>query len=245
MKEYILSNPGKLCSDQSLDYINDKDDCNKAHTALEDDYDEVKTYPISSKWTWPERPKGCFLHLKNGTVGWNLHPTGSRNNEDRQICGKSKYFSTYHTLWIIIKRHLSHLNWVIFLFLLEKRYLYKRVSSMNCAFHGMKPVSSKEECELAATSLGFSNATVYSSDPSSRPHGCIYASIDWLGWQSMPSSVPCGAKSSNSISAYRYYYDCFCKKEGKGWYLFYLDYRIKDAANLIFMSWYAVFFIHF
>ena len=84
----------------------------------------------------------------------------------------------------------------------------------------MELVRSKEECELAATSLGFSNATVYASDISDRPHGCIYASIDWLGWHdplSFPDqSVPCGYKSSKTSSSYIYDYDCLCKKEGKG-----------------------------
>ena len=98
MKEYVLSNPGTLCSDQSLDYIKTKDECIKAYTYLEDVYDEVKTDSISEDQIQTERPKGCFLHLKNGTVGWNSHPSGSRNIEDRQICGKRKYLF-HNTRW--------------------------------------------------------------------------------------------------------------------------------------------------
>ena len=78
----------------------------------------------------------------------------------------------------------------------------------------MKLVSSKEECELAATSLGLSDATAYSSDTLGRTHGCIYASNDWLNWHdplsSPHTSVPCGSKQGG------YDYDCLCKKHGKG-----------------------------
>ena len=83
----------------------------------------------------------------------------------------------------------------------------------------MELVSSKEECELAATSLGLSNTTAYSSDILGRPHGCIYASIDWLGWHDTLSSphisVPCGSNSSMANSSHLYDYDCLCKKEGE------------------------------
>ena len=78
----------------------------------------------------------------------------------------------------------------------------------------MELVSSKEECELAATSLGLSDATATSSDTLGRPHGCIYASKDWLNWHdplfSLHTSFPCGSNQGG------FDYDCLCKKQGKG-----------------------------
>ena len=91
LKEYVLSDPGKLCADESFDDIMDKEECIKAYEVVKDVYFEVKKDEISYSATWPERPKGCFLHLKNGAVHWNPHPSGNRNNEDRQICKNGKY----------------------------------------------------------------------------------------------------------------------------------------------------------
>ena len=82
-------------------------------------------------------------------------------------------------------------------FLLENQHGYKRISSGNCASFGMELVSSKEECELAATGLGLSDATATSSDTLGRVHGCTYASNHWLNWhdprRSPHTSVPCGS----------------------------------------------------
>ena len=91
LKEYVLSDPGKLCADESFDDIKDKEECIKAYNVVKEVYFEVKKDKISYSATWPQRPKGCFLHLENGAVHWNPHSSGNRNFDDRQICKNGKY----------------------------------------------------------------------------------------------------------------------------------------------------------
>ena len=74
----------------------------------------------------------------------------------------------------------------------------------------MNIVTSKEACEIAATNLGLSDTSAYSTTTSIRPHGCIYASNDWLAWNGPwnDASVPCGTKHGYIE------YDCLCKASG-------------------------------
>ena len=86
----------------------------------------------------------------------------------------------------------------------------------------MNSVTSKEACEIAATKLGLSytSYTFYGASRN-RPHGCIYASNDWLAWNDYPlhwndASVPCGTKQgSNEI-------DCLCTS-GRASIIHFLD----------------------
>jgi hypothetical protein len=87
---------------------------------------------------------------------------------------------------------------------------YSRVSSENCVSLGMNYVTSKEECEIAATKLGLSDTSAYSTtaySTSGRPYGCIYGSDNWLVWNEKRNDVPvpCGTKHDSSE------YDCLCK----------------------------------
>ena len=63
-------------------------------------------------------------------------------------------------------------------------------------------VSSKEECELVATSLGLGDTTATAIErPKGFPPGCIIIDLPlpWLGWNPKAEGPPCGAK-----------YDCLC-----------------------------------
>ena len=92
----------------------------------------------------------------------------------------------------------------------------------------MISVSSKEECELAATSLGLSDTTAVDSyaPPPGPPHGCIYTSHNWLQWYDPLSTT-------HTLARCGYYdglfdYDCLCRKNGKCWYEWFLGYTILD-----------------
>ena len=76
-------------------------------------------------------------------------------------------------------------------------------------------ITSRAECERAAASLNLldttSNSDSYPVD--GRPHGCIYASNDWLSVSSPNghphANVSCGTNHSGQR------YDCICKIIGK------------------------------
>ena len=67
----------------------------------------------------------------------------------------------------------------------------------------MLKVSSLNECEAAASSLGLPDNTAYfMHDNPNLPHGCIYASYDWLAWnEAISASVDCGSNG----------HDCICE----------------------------------
>ena len=91
---------------------------------------------------------------------------------------------------------------------------YERVSSGTCKSLGMELVRYKRECDFAATKLGLSDTTAssYNDQYVRRPHGCIYASNDWLQWndlmESPNASVPCGTRDGIVE------YDCLCIRPG-------------------------------
>ena len=73
----------------------------------------------------------------------------------------------------------------------------------------MSVITSKEECELAASKLALSEITGQSIVLPGRPHGCIYGADDWLVWHDPLNSAyypspPCGSSD----------YDCLCKTQG-------------------------------
>ena len=85
LPEINLSPAGKLCSDASLQPISDKKECRQSFQALKKLYPEAID-GVSYQHTWPQRPKGCFVHLQNNNLHWNTHETGSPNPYDRQVC---------------------------------------------------------------------------------------------------------------------------------------------------------------
>ena len=91
--DFVLEDAGALCSDYSLPDVADVLQCKNSLPTVKAAYPNAidgTTYENS----WPDRPKGCFLHVGNMNVHWNSHQTGHRNNEDRSICiGKCKGFS--------------------------------------------------------------------------------------------------------------------------------------------------------
>ena len=77
----------------------------------------------------------------------------------------------------------------------------------------MNSLSSKEACEIAATRLGLSDTSAFSSTLSYIPYGCIYQSNAWLMWN-VPLklndvSVACGSKIGSNE------YDCLCQTSGR------------------------------
>lgn len=90
--EFRLGTAGKLCSDDSLQSIDDHMKCNNS-------FQEVKhAYPgaVNSVWhvnTFPKSPKGCFFHLPDKNLNWNPHNTGRKNPNDRPVCTEGKYSS--------------------------------------------------------------------------------------------------------------------------------------------------------
>ena len=93
--------------------------------------------------------------------------------------------------------------------------VFVRVSYGSCSSPGMGPVRTKEECELAATNLGLSDRTAFTSLTPGRPHGCSYADNDWLNWyEDDPKADPYVSVSCGWFdSGHRY--DCLCAIKGK------------------------------
>ena len=79
-----MSNAGELCSDKGAYPVRDKDECRVAIPFIKSDYPSAEDN-IDYDYTWPSRPKGCFLHLPNNNVHWNPGE-GHQNMENRQIC---------------------------------------------------------------------------------------------------------------------------------------------------------------
>ena len=93
----------------------------------------------------------------------------------------------------------------------------------------MNMVDSKEECEDAATNLGLSDTTAYSTGAGGRPHGCIYSSSNWLNWNdplfSLHESAPCGSTQASDE------WDCLCKMQGKAIFIHVLGHINTNKYN--------------
>jgi hypothetical protein len=90
---------------------------------------------------------------------------------------------------------------------------YAEINTDSCATHSMANVQNKAECELAVTSLGLQDTTAREVQISGRPHGCIYASNNWLQWYSPDgSSYPSGDCGTVQFGAK---YACICRLPGK------------------------------
>ena len=70
-------------------------------------------------------------------------------------------------------------------------------------------ISSKSECETAASTL-LSYASAYALDGTYNvPSGCIVNSkTGWLGWYDINNAVPCGSLDPDDS---RSTYNCLCK----------------------------------
>ena len=81
---FFLADAGKLCSDHSSTVIR-KDQCRESLATIKKTYSDAVD-GIDFNHSWPGRPKGCFLHLKNANLHWNPDSTGRSNIENRQVC---------------------------------------------------------------------------------------------------------------------------------------------------------------
>ena len=79
--------------------------------------------------------------------------------------------------------------------------------SGSCESHGMAMMTSKQECEAAAVSLGKVDLNAYAIQTYGRPFGCIYHpnKLSRLVWYdpkgSQYDSADCGSNG----------YECICK----------------------------------
>ena len=93
---------------------------------------------------------------------------------------------------------------------------FVRVNSGDCESNGMRMIRSKKECEDASKLLGLRDLSAFELQDQSRPHGCVYADNEWLGWASPEGhpnkNVPCGSSDT-------FVYDCICARSGKIKYL--------------------------
>ena len=70
-------------------------------------------------------------------------------------------------------------------------------------------ISSKSECENAATDLNLNDASATEFKITNRPTGCILnPNSGWLGWNTDTNNdVPCGSVDSHNKKTY----NCICK----------------------------------
>ena len=94
------------------------------------------------------------------------------------------------------------------------------IDTGSCDSHGFELVESKDECEEAAKFLNLEDTTAHASQTSGRPHGCIYASNNWLSWYSplAPSAfysppAPCGVDfgSAGPYGNHEMIFSCICR----------------------------------
>ena len=60
--------------------------CQRSFTTIKAMYPNVTNEVMSGLLPWPTHPSGCFLHLPSMKLVWNTHNTGSRSNDDGQVC---------------------------------------------------------------------------------------------------------------------------------------------------------------
>ena len=107
--------------------------------------------------------------------------------------------------------------YLVCLLITDRKYI--RISSGSCESNGLYSVKSLTTCESAVKHLGLSDTVAYSRQYDGRPHGCIYASNDWLSWYNSVDS-PYVSALCGSTQGY-YEYDCICATSGKIWPLFF------------------------
>ena len=94
---------------------------------------------------------------------------------------------------------------------------YARISSGSGDTRGMSTITSEDKCKAAAKNLGLVDTSPSRFRSPEIPHGCVYASNDWLGWKS-----PIGAPSVSKTCGTRLVsktcgtctYDCICTIQG-------------------------------
>jgi len=90
--------------------------------------------------------------------------------------------------------------------------LFSRINSGDCNSNGLAMITNKQECEEAAKSLGLVMKEANLRQQKGKPHGCIYASNDYLVFAS-----PVGHSYDPSPCGSRFYaatYDCLCAEKG-------------------------------
>ena len=74
---YLQSQLGKLCSDDGNLAVDDIETCKTASAKLNKNFEASEN---SEFW-----PNGCYL-IDHGSVFFNDHSTGEKNNRAKQIC---------------------------------------------------------------------------------------------------------------------------------------------------------------
>ena len=96
---YTLSNAGELCQTYGT-LIKTKEDCSAVFPLILDfvDNEAKDATDAVSWWYWLSfgslYPKGCFYHLPNKKLYWNVHHKGNKNNNDLQVC--TIWFSLFY-----------------------------------------------------------------------------------------------------------------------------------------------------
>ena len=57
---------------------------------------------------------------------------------------------------------------------------YRKIVSGSCSSNGMQPITSLQECNIAAEAIGNRDITATKTDSSSRPEGCYDNGNLWL-----------------------------------------------------------------
>ena len=82
------------------------------------------------------------------------------------------------------------------------------VNSATCASKGLLIISSKNECEDAASYLGLSDRSASEGRFNARPNGCIVNPRDgWLDSNTNINDVTCGSVDTTNGDTY----NCICK----------------------------------
>merc|ERR1711871_961575 len=83
---------------------------------------------------------------------------------------------------------------------------YAKINKGTCESHGYTSIEKRAECHAASVSLGLKDNSIAGWGVPGRPHGCIYASNDWLSFAEDKTSTPCGTYHAG------FTYSCLCAK---------------------------------
>ena len=71
---------------------------------------------------------------------------------------------------------------------------YRKIFSGSCSSNGMEPITTFQECNIAAKAIGYVDITASETVDSPRPEGCYYNGRLWLATN--PVNKGNGADSS-------------------------------------------------
>ena len=91
---------------------------------------------------------------------------------------------------------MNYLHSNFYIYFIFTKYLgrYRRISSGSCGSNGMQPITSFQECNIAAQAIGYVDLTASEAVDSPRPEGCYYNGRLWLATN--PVNKGNGADSS-------------------------------------------------